>query len=63
MASKQLKLRRVLIPLTDDDEELSIMLDTSNEKRKRGLATRLSKVFPTEPPKKTIHIIVQRPPP
>ncbi|KAI8345054.1 hypothetical protein B0O80DRAFT_475797, partial [Mortierella sp. GBAus27b] len=30
--------------------------------KKLGPATRLSKVFPKEPPEETIHIIVQRPP-
>ncbi|KAG0195405.1 hypothetical protein BGX33_003418, partial [Mortierella sp. NVP41] len=62
--ANNLTLWRVSIPITDDDDEISILLDNVNDKDKKklGPATRLSKVFPEELPEETIHIIVQRPP-
>ncbi|KAG0315368.1 hypothetical protein BG000_005218, partial [Podila horticola] len=57
----QLTLWRVSVVITDDDEELPILLKSLNEKKKLGPATRISKVFAEELPEETIHIIVQRP--
>ncbi|KAF9323717.1 hypothetical protein BGZ91_003408 [Linnemannia elongata] len=58
----KLILWRVSIPITDEDDEVPIILN-SFDKRKLGPVTRLSKVFPEDLPEETIHIIVQRPPP
>ncbi|KAF9183686.1 hypothetical protein BGZ51_003864 [Haplosporangium sp. Z 767] len=59
--ANDLTLWQVSIPVLKDDE-LPIVLDALNEKKKLGPITRLSKLFTEKPPKKTIHIIVQRPP-
>ncbi|KAG0355130.1 hypothetical protein BGZ54_001285 [Gamsiella multidivaricata] len=63
----QLTLWRVSIPDDDDDddEDLPVLLDNTPAKDKKKLkATReLSDVFNENPAKRTIHIIVQRPPP
>jgi hypothetical protein len=59
--ANKLILWRVSVAITDDDE-VPILLDSLDEKKKLGSATRLSKVFPEEPPEETVHIIVQRPP-
>ena len=62
----KLTLWRVSIHIPeDDDDEIPILLNNivTKDKKKLGPATRLSKVFPTELPDETIHIIVQRPPP
>ncbi|KAI8356292.1 hypothetical protein B0O80DRAFT_23919 [Mortierella sp. GBAus27b] len=62
IVAKSLTLWRVCIAITDDgDDEVPILLDSLDERKKLGPATRLSKVFPEEPPEETIHIIVQRP--
>ncbi|KAF9203681.1 hypothetical protein BGZ59_001488 [Podila verticillata] len=63
VASKDLTLWRVSIPI--DDDEVPILLNNvpDKDKKKLGPATRLSKVFPEELPEETVHIIVQRPPP
>ncbi|KAI7819293.1 hypothetical protein BC939DRAFT_505810 [Gamsiella multidivaricata] len=61
--ANNLTLWRVSVPLTDDEEELPIILDTLNEKKKLRPTTRLSKVFTEEPSEEVIHIIVQLPPP
>ncbi|KAF9539022.1 hypothetical protein EC957_005851 [Mortierella hygrophila] len=47
----------------DDDDDLPIMLDSvpEPEKEKLRVTSKLSDVFKETPPKKTIHIIVQRP--
>ncbi|KAG0327580.1 hypothetical protein BG000_000894, partial [Podila horticola] len=64
IAADKLILWRVTIPITDDDNEIPILLNNvTSDKKKLGPATRLSKVFPEELPEETIHIIVQRPPP
>ncbi|KAF8924384.1 hypothetical protein BGZ58_001838, partial [Dissophora ornata] len=63
IAADELTLWRVSIPITDDDEEVPIMLETLDEKKKLGPATRLSKVFSEDLPEETIHILVQRPQP
>ncbi|KAG0206982.1 hypothetical protein BGX31_002636, partial [Mortierella sp. GBA43] len=54
-------LWRVSAAITDDDE-VPILLDSLDEKKKLGPATRLSKAFPEEPPEEIVHIILQRPP-
>ncbi|KAF9116504.1 hypothetical protein BGW39_002721 [Mortierella sp. 14UC] len=60
--SKDLTLWRVSIP--DNDDEVPILLGTvpNEDKRKLRATHDLLEVFPETPPKKTIHIIVQRPP-
>ncbi|OAQ22287.1 hypothetical protein K457DRAFT_345756 [Linnemannia elongata AG-77] len=57
----KLTLWRVSIP-DDDDNDLPVLLDSVPEKKKLKATTRLLKVFDTELPDDTIHIIVQRPP-
>ncbi|KAG0272672.1 hypothetical protein BGZ95_011551 [Linnemannia exigua] len=57
----QLTLWRVSIP-DDDDNDLPVLFDSVPEKKKLKATTRLLKVFDTELPDDTIHIIVQRPP-
>ncbi|KAI8357233.1 hypothetical protein B0O80DRAFT_309545 [Mortierella sp. GBAus27b] len=59
--ANQLTLWKVCIAITDN-EELPILLDRLNEKKKLGPATRISKVFTEELPEETVHIVVQRPP-
>ncbi|KAF9299830.1 hypothetical protein BGZ74_008605 [Mortierella antarctica] len=61
---KDLTLWQVSIPITDDNDEIPILLDnvTNVVKKKLSPATRLSKVFPGELMEETVHIIVQRPP-
>ncbi|KAF9177733.1 hypothetical protein BGZ51_008414 [Haplosporangium sp. Z 767] len=61
--AKDLMLWYVSIPVTENDDELSILLDALNEKKDLGPTTRLSKLFAGTPPKDTIHVTVQRPPP
>ncbi|KAF9288478.1 hypothetical protein BGZ74_000909, partial [Mortierella antarctica] len=55
-----LMLWRVSIP-DDQDDDLPIPLDSVPEKKKLKATTKLSKVFDTEPPEDTIHVLVQRP--
>ncbi|KAF9540126.1 hypothetical protein EC957_004640 [Mortierella hygrophila] len=45
--------------MDDDDDELSIMLDTVSEKKKLSPATDLSDVFRESAPRNIINIIVQ----
>ncbi|KAF9323778.1 hypothetical protein BG006_001163, partial [Podila minutissima] len=61
----KLTLWLVTIPIADDDDELPIQLSNveTEDKKKLGPATRLSKVFSEDIPEEMIHIIVQRPPP
>ncbi|KAF9537358.1 hypothetical protein EC957_008398 [Mortierella hygrophila] len=63
--AKDLTLWRVSIPDDDGDDEVPIVLDKVNNKDKKKLraTSELSEVFPSKPPKDTIHVIVQRPPP
>ncbi|KAF9308146.1 hypothetical protein BG003_011553, partial [Podila horticola] len=62
--ANHLTLWRVFIPLLDDDDdEMPIILETLTEKKKLRPATYLDEVFNKGVPRKTIHIIVQRPPP
>lgn len=70
VAADELTLWRVSIPDAvddddDDNEDLPILLDNiSGKDRKKLKATHeLSDVFNENPAKRTIHIIVQRPPP
>ncbi|KAF9323777.1 hypothetical protein BG006_001162 [Podila minutissima] len=60
----KLTIWRVTIPIADDDNEIPIQLHNvaTEDKKKLGPATRLSKVFSGDLPEETIHIIVQRPP-
>ncbi|KAG0039254.1 hypothetical protein BGZ89_007933, partial [Linnemannia elongata] len=62
VAADELTLWRVSIR-DDDDNDLPVLLDTVPEKKKLKATAKLSKVFDTELPDDTIHIIVQRPPP
>jgi hypothetical protein len=61
IAADKLTLWHVCVAITDDDE-LPVLLDRLNEKKKLGPATRISKVFTEELPEETVHIMVQRPP-
>ncbi|KAF9415354.1 hypothetical protein BGZ94_000118 [Podila epigama] len=68
VAADELTLWRVSIPDADDDEndeESPVLLDSipSKDKKKLKATHDLSDVFKETPPKKTIHIIVQRPAP
>ncbi|KAF8921659.1 hypothetical protein BGZ58_004055, partial [Dissophora ornata] len=67
LEAEDLTLWRVSIPDTDDDDddEAPILLNIVLTKDKKKLkATReLSEFYTATPPKKTIHIIVQRPMP
>ncbi|KAG0332554.1 hypothetical protein BG000_009916, partial [Podila horticola] len=60
--SNQLTLWRVTIPITEDDEIPILLNNVISDKKKLGPADDISDVFEVRPPKKTIHIIVQRPP-
>ncbi|KAG0080939.1 hypothetical protein BGZ92_000406 [Podila epicladia] len=63
VAADELTLWRVSVPITDDNDEIPILLSSvTSNKKKLGPATRLSKVFPEELPEETVHILVQRPP-
>src|SRR5690349_13760495 len=57
IAAKDLTLWRVTIP-DDDDDDLPILFDSVSEKKKLKATTKLLKVFETELPDDTIHIIV-----
>ncbi|KAF9545618.1 hypothetical protein EC957_010703 [Mortierella hygrophila] len=61
IAADKLTLWSTLIPDRDNDEG-PILLDATSEKTKLKATTKLSKVFTSELPDDTIHIIVQRPP-
>ncbi|KAF9376201.1 hypothetical protein CPB97_010991 [Podila verticillata] len=60
VAADELTLWRVSIP-DDDDEDLPISLGSVPEKKKLKATSKLSKVFDTELPEDTIHVLVQRP--
>ncbi|KAF9271241.1 hypothetical protein BGZ74_006306, partial [Mortierella antarctica] len=62
VASKDLTLWRVSIPINDDEVPILLNSVPDKDKKKLGPATRLSKVFPEDLPEETVHIIVQRPP-
>ncbi|KAI8049520.1 hypothetical protein BDF22DRAFT_657730 [Syncephalis plumigaleata] len=57
--ANELILWRVSIP---DDDDNPILLNSLSEKKILRATTKLSKVFGSELPDETIHIIVQRPP-
>ncbi|KAG0005725.1 hypothetical protein BGZ80_005404, partial [Entomortierella chlamydospora] len=65
ITAKDLTLWRVSIPITEDNDNIPILLNNvaNKDKKKPGPATHLSKVFTSELPEETINIIVQRPPP
>ncbi|KAG0060335.1 hypothetical protein BGZ89_012359 [Linnemannia elongata] len=58
----KLSIWRVSIP--DDDDERAILVDNVPESKRKKLkaTTKLSRVFDTELPEDTIHILVHRPP-
>ncbi|KAF9312449.1 hypothetical protein BG003_006270 [Podila horticola] len=63
VAAGKLTLWHATIPITDDEDEIPILLNNiTSDKKKLGPTTRLSKVFAEELPEETVHIIVQRPP-
>ncbi|KAG0047408.1 hypothetical protein BGZ89_004943, partial [Linnemannia elongata] len=61
--AKDLTLWRVSILITRDNSEIPILFNNiaKEEKEKLHPADDLSDIFDEKPPKKTIHIIVQRP--
>ncbi|KAG0247620.1 hypothetical protein BG011_001171, partial [Mortierella polycephala] len=63
--AKDLTLWRVSILITRDNSEIPILFNNiaKEEKEKLHPADDLSDIFDERPPKKTIHVIVQRPPP
>ncbi|KAF9946560.1 hypothetical protein BGZ72_000229 [Mortierella alpina] len=64
VAADELTLWRVSILIPDvDDDEAPILLNSFDEKKKLGPATRVCKLFSEVVPDETIHIIIQRPPP
>ena len=65
IAAKDLSLWRVSIPITKDNSEIPILFNNiaKEEKEKLLPSKDLSNIFEEKPPKKTIHIIVQRPSP
>ncbi|KAF8923608.1 hypothetical protein BGZ58_002744, partial [Dissophora ornata] len=60
----KLTLWRVSIPITDDDDESPILLSNvaNNDKKKLGPATDVAEVFSDGVPRKTVNVVVQRPP-
>lgn len=64
VAPKDLKIWRVSIPITEDDETPILLDDVTNKDNTKLLpTTRLSEKLPKELPKNMIHILVQRPRP
>lgn len=61
IATNELTLWRVSVKDGSDDD-LPIVFETLSEKTKLRATSELSEVFEGTPPKKTIHIIIQRPP-
>ncbi|KAF9157322.1 hypothetical protein DFQ26_008852, partial [Actinomortierella ambigua] len=59
----ELSLWRVMIPISDIDDDVPILLNnvSTNDKKMLGPATRLSMVFPNDLPDESIHVIVQHP--
>ncbi|KAF9274242.1 hypothetical protein BGZ74_004462, partial [Mortierella antarctica] len=62
IASKDLTLWRVSIPIVKDQVPILLNNVADEDKEELGPATRLSKVFPEKLPEEKVHIIVQRPP-
>ena len=64
VAADELTLWRVSIPDNNDYDEIPVVLDNVIKDQKELRATRkLSDVWKDKPPKETIHVIIQRPPP
>ncbi|KAF9574727.1 hypothetical protein EC968_005732 [Mortierella alpina] len=61
LAADELTLWHVSLPVQDDEDELPILLEALPDKKKLRPTDDLSDVFQEKPPKKTIHILVQRP--
>ncbi|KAG0006762.1 hypothetical protein BGZ65_004165, partial [Modicella reniformis] len=59
--AKELTLWKVLVPITEVEEDPSIHLDNQTERRKFDPTARLSELFTEEPAKGTVHIIVEPP--
>ncbi|KAG0049035.1 hypothetical protein BGZ90_007467 [Linnemannia elongata] len=59
----KLTLWRVSIPITDNDDEVPILLDNLPEKKNLKATAKLSSVFDTDLPEGMINILVRRPPP
>ncbi|KAF9078915.1 hypothetical protein BGX23_005795, partial [Mortierella sp. AD031] len=59
----QLNLWRVLIPVVAANKHKPIVLNEIESPTELDPTDDVSDVFPEKPPKKTIHIVVQRPPP
>ncbi|KAG0196582.1 hypothetical protein BGX28_009959 [Mortierella sp. GBA30] len=62
VAADELTLWSTSIPIIVEEEESAIILDTQDKKTRLHPASELSEVFGDNLPKKTIHIIVHRPP-
>ncbi|KAG9069812.1 hypothetical protein KI688_009137 [Linnemannia hyalina] len=64
LEAEDLTLWKVTIPITKDNADTPILLEnvSSSDKDKLGPKDDVSEWFPQVPRKKTIHIIVQRPP-
>ncbi|KAG0196583.1 hypothetical protein BGX28_009960 [Mortierella sp. GBA30] len=62
VAADELTLWSTSIPISVDEEESAVVLDTQDKKMRLHPASELSEVFGDNLPKKTIHIIVHRPP-
>ncbi|KAF8920977.1 hypothetical protein BGZ58_004167 [Dissophora ornata] len=63
VAADELTLWRVSIPVAPKNERKEISLVDVTSKEELDETDDISDVFAETPPKKTIHIIVQRPPP
>ena len=63
IAADELTLWRVSLPVGSTDDELPITLDAmaDGDKMKLRPTDELSDVFGKKPPKKTIHVVVERP--
>ncbi|KAG0196577.1 hypothetical protein BGX28_009963 [Mortierella sp. GBA30] len=57
----KLTLWRVSIQDNDEEDDLPILLDSVPDKKKLKATHELSDIFEEKPPKKTIHVIIQRP--
>ncbi|KAF9300300.1 hypothetical protein BGZ74_008044 [Mortierella antarctica] len=63
IAADKLTLLRVSIPVVSADKHIAIILSEIESKTEPVPTDDLFEAFEGQPPKKTIHIIVQRPPP
>ncbi|KAF9344422.1 hypothetical protein BGX26_004390, partial [Mortierella sp. AD094] len=62
IAADELTLWRVSIPVTEDDEDVPVLLEPLIDKKKLLPTKRLSIFFPEGASEDTVHMIVQRPP-